>query len=159
MPERRYTKATTSGGGMPSGPPRGQQRREGVIAVAAKRPMEEPVARSSDTLRHATPNGEPAYGLEDMAIEREEVMRRLNRARSPQCSCCGRGEDVDVLVKAPGPEPAHKICGTCVEALVDTLRAELPRRRLRLAMERMMAGPIDAATVEAVEKMAGGGGG
>jgi hypothetical protein len=78
-------------------------------------------------------------------------------AYSPQgCCFCQRTEADDVIVDAyPQTVNGPVVCAQCVERLVDAVRAELPRRRLRLAMERLAAGTVSIEMVEAVERLAG----
>ena len=72
------------------------------------------------------------------------------------CLFCGSSDKDDILI--PGyPAPTAdttRVCGQCIERLIDALRAELPRRRLRLAMERLAAGTVSIEMVEQIERMA-----
>ena len=145
MPEPRYGSVKSSVGR--GGPPSGQQRRDGVVAVKAKRPMEEPVSRPRT--------------LDDVVDADGVIWREGNGTRSPQgnstepmCRVCGATEPSEVVVRI---EKINEValCGACIELLVDALRAELPRRRLRLAMERLASGTVSIEMVEQVERLAG----
>jgi hypothetical protein len=73
--------------------------------------------------------------------------------RPVSCQFCDATDETDIVLPCQDGDP-RSICGRCVERLVDALRAELPRRRLRLAMERLAAGTVSIETVEAVERLA-----
>jgi hypothetical protein len=74
---------------------------------------------------------------------------------APSCMFCDNTEASDTLIPGfPDGGSDYLVCGACVERLVDAMRLELPRRRLRLAMERLMAGSVSIEMVEQIEKLA-----
>ena len=80
----------------------------------------------------------------------------VNPTQGAACMFCDRTEASDTLIPGfPDGGADYLVCGACVERLVDAMRAELPRRRLRLAMERLAAGTVSIEMVEAVERLVG----
>lgn len=80
---------------------------------------------------------------------------RLDLTPDPvsRCLLCERSEpECAVLVEL---HSGH-ICDQCTEEAIDLVKQELPKRRLRLAMERMLAGQVSIETVEMIERMSGG---
>ena len=153
MPEPRYGKTVASVGR--GGPPQPGRQRQGVVAVAAKRPMEVPVARPARDLQIdelQLPGYPPAHspqgnGLVEFAF----------------CILCGRSDkDAAILVDGRDEDMAelghvgHKVCDKCIERLIDRLRTELPRRRLRLAMERLASGEVTPEMLKIIEDLSSG---
>lgn len=67
------------------------------------------------------------------------------------CLLCQRAEaECAVLVEL---HSGH-ICDQCTEEAIDLVKQELPKRRLRLAMERMLAGEVTPEMVERIERLA-----
>lgn len=79
---------------------------------------------------------------------------RLDLTPDPvaRCLLCGRKEpECAVLVEL---HSGH-ICDQCTEEAIDLVKQELPKRRLRLVMERMLAGQVTPEMVAEIEKMMG----
>ncbi len=83
------------------------------------------------------------------------VKPTVGREPSPTCMFCDNTEASDTLIPgfADGGRD-YMVCGACVDRLIDAMRQELPRRRLRLAMERLAAGPVSAETLATIERLA-----
>ena len=143
MPEPRYGKTIPSVGR--GGPPQPRGPRSGVVAVAAKRPMEVPVARPArdPQIDELQLPGYPADHLPQ------------GNSTDPMCGCCGATEASEIIVRIEITEPVS-LCGACIELLVDKLRSELPRRRLRLAMERLASGEVTPEMLKIIEDLSSG---
>lgn len=67
-------------------------------------------------------------------------------------SCYRPPQQVAVIVEVG----SIRICDDCAMKAVDLIQAELPRRRLRLAMERLLAGEVTETLVVEIERLSGG---
>ena len=160
---RRYTAPVTRGSGPVAGPPPPQRPPAGIKLI--QKPEQESVYEA--VAREAEPPpltiGEPGTAAFNGAREQSNIQLETfstataaSLAVKPTCMFCDHTEASDLLIPGfPDGGADYMVCGACVERLVDAMRLELPRRRLRLAMERLMAGSVSIETVEAVEKMAG----
>ena len=168
---RRYAPGTGSSGGArltPSPTPQGP--RAGIQVVAARKPRVGPSAaeevdgtvapidlRAEAGVAEPTHDSTLSNGLRQHVVNHFEG---LTVEQAFQCCFCGKGGQDDLLIPGiAGTVPdgrSPQVCAACIERLIDALRAELPRRRLRLAMERLAAGTVSIEMVEAVERLAAG---
>lgn len=175
---RVYKSTPPANGPAPPGPrPQGMGPRPGVQAVVARKPRVGPSAYEADGERLPPPLNLAAEAQHSAAFNgaREQSDIQLETfstgtARSLPgnpaiefqfCILCGVSDkDAALLIDARDDDQVqlghdgHRVCDKCVERLMTRLHSEIPKRRLRLALERMMAGEVSAETVEAVERLA-----
>ena len=140
MVERRYGKVGAGAIRAPSMEPR-----KGVIAVAAKRPMEVPVLRPIIGSNVEVSDGNGQYADE-----------RPGNALNYCILCFATEAKADILIQGSVQPGGHLVCGACIERLIDFLQQELPRRRLRLAMERLASGEVTPEMLRIIEDLSSG---
>jgi len=159
---RRYGTTVTSGHGPP-GPPRAAPVRHGVVVVPVRAPRVGKSAAEEDGVAPTPPIDYAAEaGVAPAVVGRatSEIDNILSTSGGQHavtqfddetCAGCGRAAaDVAVLVTVR----RIVVCDECVMAAVDAVQQEMPRRRLRLAMERLAQGPVTAEMLEVVERLA-----
>lgn len=160
----RTYKHTPAGGGGPMGAgaiPTSMQPRPGLVRVPVRRKGVQQVYEPEPEIEDEVPVD--YVEMETLEHAAEQIERVHNStAYFPQseqvlavCVVCAATESTDVLVTIAKVNEIS-VCGSCVERLMEATRAELPRRRLRLAMERLAAGAVSLDVVEQIEKLAAG---
>jgi hypothetical protein len=155
MPRVYKSTPPAPGGAAPPGPrPQGMSARPGIQVVSARAPRVGPSAAELDGVTLPAPirlaDTPPRERHEDLA---DMLGHSLPSRPAPatfdddRCVCCG-GEGALLVTVGRAV-----LCDGCVMQAVDAVRAEMPRRRLRLAMERLAAGTVSIETVEAIERM------
>lgn len=170
----RVYKSTPAGSsGAPPGPrpPGMAPQRPGIQVVARREPRQGKSAAELDGVQLPPPLGlgAGAQTRQRVVIDEDDSVlsndrtdghdSRLSNGAGDQPSnlpatfdddrCAGCGGEGAILVTVG----RVVLCDACVMAAVDAVRAEMPRRRLRLAMERLAAGTVSIETVEAIERM------
>lgn len=156
---RQYRHTPAGAGQAPPGPrPVGMGAPQpGIQVVHARAPRVGPSAAELDgvTLPPPLVLGERAGKVSDpQDYVAASPPGRLNGVPETfdddRCVCCG-GEGAALVTVGRAV-----LCDACVMTAVDAVRAEMPRRRLMLAMERLAAGTVSIETVEAVERLVSG---
>ena len=156
---RRYQPGAAGGGTQrltPSPTPQGP--RAGVQVVRARAPRVGPSAAEEVDgtiapidLRAEAGVAEPTHDSTLSNGSRQHVVIQGS------CCFCGHTEEDDVLVLAPGPYPPggeRRVCGECIEHLLGSAKAELPRRRLKIAMSMLATGNVSPEMLATIEGIA-----
>lgn len=154
---RVYKSTPAAGSGAPPGPRPPHQTQRAGIQVVTRRPE-----RIGPTAAEMTDGVVPPLKLVDDSMLSQsgghDSMLSNGAARpaphlpatfdDDRCAACGGAGALLVTVGRV------VLCDACVMLGVDAVRDELPRRRLRLAMERLAAGPVSLEMLATIEAMA-----